>query len=145
MNAKSKMRVLLEEGVFEINRVFERECRNPLSDEYKLLQRVRHENPDFVVRVKTIAKNDNKQTYAGLTYACMREYIFLISSPKDELKALEVFDKLLMLSERYSKAIRYPIVKQWFLNEYPEVREIGITNAIAAALQNRMLDELQAA
>lgn len=145
MNAKSKIKVIYTKGIIEINRVFEKECRNPLSDEYKILQKVRQENTEFVVQIKTISRNNNKKTYEGLTYECMREYILLTSLPGDELNALETFDKLLLLSKRHSKAISYPIVKQWFLNTYPEAKELSIAFLIAAELQRRAEAELSEA
>ena len=45
MNAKSKLMVKYAEGVIEMNTTFAKEMRNPLSEEYALLQRTRRTSP----------------------------------------------------------------------------------------------------
>lgn len=136
MNAKSKIRVLQMEKVIEINTVFEREVQNPRSDEYKLLQKVRRDYPDFQVSVRKIKRNPQKETYPGLTYEYMRDYIILTSAPEDELEAVAEFEHVLFVSKCQSKSRRYPIIKQWFLAKYPEVKEFGLA-IVAAAAQRR--------
>ena len=136
MNAKSKLWVLLVEKKIEINRVFEKECQNPSSDEYETLQKVRQDYPDFLVQVRKIKRNPQKETYPGLTYEYMRDYIILTSSPEEELEAVAEFEHLLMVSKCQSKSRRYPIIKQWFLAKYPEVKEFGLA-IVAAAAQRR--------
>ena len=137
MNAKSKMKVLIVEKKIEINTVFERECRNPRSDEYEMLQRVRQENPGFQVQVRKIKSNPKKETYPGLTYDYMRDYIILTSAPEDEIAAVAEFEHLLYMTKCQSKSRRYPIIKQWFLATYPEVKEFGLAVVVAAAEKRR--------
>lgn len=137
MNAKSKIKVLIEENKIEINRVFEKECQNPRSDEYKILKKVCKENPNFLVHVRTIKKNPNKETYPGLTYDYMRDYIILTSDPKDEIAAVAEFEHILLISKCQSKSRRYPLIKQWFLAKYPEVKEFGLAIVVAAAEKRR--------
>ena len=136
MNAKSRLKVLLEENKIEINRVFEKEFQNPRSDEYKTLQKVRQDYPDFEVQVRTIKSNPNKENYSGLTYDYMRDYIILTSDPEDKIAALAEFEHLIMISKCQTKSRRYPIIKQWFLAKYPEVKEFGLA-IVAAAAQKR--------
>ena len=137
MNAKSKMKVFIVEKKIEINTVFERECQNPRSDEYEMLQRVRQDYPDFQVQVRKIKSNPNKETYPGLTYEYMRDYITLTSAPEEEIEALAEFEHLLLVARCQSKSRRYPIVKQWFLAKYPEVKEFGLAVVVAAAEKRR--------
>ena len=75
MNAKSKLLVKYAEGVIEMNTTFAKEMRNPLSDEYALLQKVKMENPGFTVSRRQIKSNPKKDTYKGLTYEYMKKYI----------------------------------------------------------------------
>ena len=75
MNAKSKLMVKYADGVIEMNTTFAKEMRNPLSEEYALLQRTRQDFPTFVVRTRKIKSNPHKDTYKGLTYEYMRDYI----------------------------------------------------------------------
>lgn len=137
MNAKSKIKVLIEENKIEINRVFEKECQNPRSDEYKILKKTCKENPDFLVYVRKIKRNPSKETYPGLTYDYMRDYIVLTSDPKDEVAELAEFEHILLISKCQSKSRRYPIIKQWFLAKYPEVKEFGLAVVVAAAEKRR--------
>ena len=36
------------------------------------------------------------------------------------------FDELLLISQCHSKGRRYPVIKNWFLDNYPEVRDFGM-------------------
>ena len=137
MNAKSKIKVLHLDKIIELNTAFERECQNPRSDEYAVLQKVRQDYPDFQVHIRKIKSNPNKETYPGLTYDYMRDYITLTSAPEDESAALAEFEHLLLLARCQSKSRRYPIIKQWFLAKYPEVKEFGLAVVVAAAEKRR--------
>lgn len=129
MNAKSKMKVLYNENVIEMNKTFSKMVENPFSEEYAFLQKIRQDYPQYTVRVREIKKNPKKETYAGLTYQYMREYIILHTSPDKELEAIAEFDELILISQCHSKAHRYPTIKKWFLERYPEVAKFGCETA----------------
>ena len=38
------------------------------------------------------------------------------------------FEDLIFISKCHSQAKRYPAIKNWFLDKYPEVKKFGITN-----------------
>lgn len=124
MNTKSKIKVFQITKIIEINTTFEKECRDPASDEYKMLQAVRQDYPDFEVQVRHIKKNPQKQKYPNLTYEYMRDYIILNSTPEEETAAVAEFDHLILISRCQSN--RYPVIKRWFLNKYPEIKEFGM-------------------
>jgi len=87
---------------------------------------VRAENPDFTVVRKTIKKNPKKESYKGLTYQYMEDYITM-HEPKESRKAvLDEFYEKRLISQCHSQAFRYPVIKQWFLERYPEIMEFGI-------------------
>ena len=65
MNAKSKLMVKYAEGVIEMNTTFAKEMRNPLSEEYALLQRTRQDFPTFVVRTRNSPPSDQEQSSEG--------------------------------------------------------------------------------
>lgn len=88
--------------------------------EYHELQKVRNDYPDFVVTVRSIRKNENKESYLGLNYAFMEKYIMM--QPEAEKRMKEYQDKRL-ISECHS--IRFPAIKQWFLKTYPEIKNYG--------------------
>lgn len=127
MNAKSKMKVLHNESAIEMNKTFAKMVENPFSEEYAFLQKIRQDYPQYKVRIREIKKNPHKETYAGLTYEYMRDYIILHSTKEEEIEAVAEFNEMLLISRCHSKANRYPAIKKWFLAKYPEVAEFGMT------------------
>ena len=126
MNAKSKLMVKYAEGVIEMNTTFAKEMRNPLSEEYALLQRTRQDFPTFAIRRRQIKSNPQKDTYKGLTYEYMRDYIILHTAPENEAEAVAEFDEMVLISKCHGKTLRYPTIKKWFLAKYPEVAQFGV-------------------
>ena len=131
MNAKSKMKVLHEDSVIEMNKTFAKMVENPFSEEYAFLQKIRRDYPEYKVTIREIKKNPNKETYAGLTYQYMKDYIILHTAPEDEAEAMAEFNELVLISKCHSKALRYPAIKKWFLAKYPEVAEFGCSDPAA--------------
>ena len=125
MNAKSKLAVKYAEGVIEMNTTFAKMVQNPLSDEYALLQKIKMENEGFKVCRRQIKSNPQKDTYKGLTYEYMRDYIILHTAPENEAEAVAEFDEMVLISKCHGKALRYPTIKKWFLAKYPEVAKFG--------------------
>ena len=108
---------------------FAKKCQNTASAEYAQLQSVRRDYPTFAVTTRQIKSNPNKETYAGLTYEYMRDYIILHSNPEDELAAVAEFDELILVSKCHSKSQRYPVIKKWFLTKYPQADDFSIADA----------------
>ena len=79
------------------------------SAEYDMLQRARSDYATYSVVTRQIKRNLNKESYRGLTYQYMEE--------------------MRLISQCHSKAFRYPTIKKWFLERYPEVRNFGVRNA----------------
>lgn len=130
MNAKSKMKVFHAEGIIEMNTTFAKMVQNPLSDEYALLQKTRMENPSFTVRRRQIKTNPKKDTYKGLTYPYMEFYIST-HEPEDQVdEVLAYFEELKLISQCHGKRLRYPTIKKWFLNRYPDVARFGMEPAV---------------
>lgn len=126
MNAKSRIKVFQTKGIIEINTTFVKMMQNPLSDEYALLQKTRMENPTFTVRRRQIKTNPKKDTYKGLTYPYM-EYYITTHEPEDKVdEVLAHFEELKLISQCHGKRLRYPTIKKWFLNRYPEVAKFGL-------------------
>ena len=133
MNAKSKLLVKYAEGVIEMNTTFAKEMQNPLSEEYALLQRTRLDFPTFAIRTRQIKSNPHKDTYKGLTYEWMRNHI-ATHEPKNVVEEkLNAFDEMVYISKCHRGSLRYPTIKKWFLNEYPDVAKFGTIEAPAEA------------
>ena len=125
MNAKSKLMVKYAEGVIEMNTTFAKEMRNPLSEEYALLQRTRLDFPTFVVRTRKIKTNPKKDTYKGLTYEYMKMYIKKHEDEKNVEEVLKYLEDQILISKCHGQSLRYPTIKKWFLAKYPEVAKFG--------------------
>ena len=104
-----------------VSKTFEKAAHNPNSREYKELMEVMNTHPTYKLAQRAIKKNTKKETYAGLTYKFMRDYIILHSTPEEEIAAVAEFDEKILISKCHSKAQRYPSIKKWFLEKYPEV------------------------
>ena len=62
MNAKSKMKVLHEDSVIEMNKTFAKMVENPFSEEYAFLQKIRRDYPEY---------NTSRTTVCGMASAGM--------------------------------------------------------------------------
>lgn len=110
-----------------MDRTFAKNSENTRSDEYAHLQQVRRDYPDYTVTRRAIKTNPNKKTYKGLTYDYMRRYIMDCKKPaKERLELLSEFNELYLISQCQSKSLRYPVVKQWFLEKFPEIEKFGL-------------------
>ena len=88
------------------------------SAEYNMLQTARRDYPAFTVVQRTIKRNPNKESYKGLTYEYIENYIESHCSEK-----LAEYREMRLLAECHS--VRYPEIKKWFLKAFPEVAMYG--------------------
>lgn len=109
-----------------MDRTFAEKCRDTRSAEYEHLQRVRQDYPEFSVQRREIKKNTSKETYAGLTYGYMEHYIITHEEADTRAAVLAEFNELRLISECHKRSRRYPTIKKWFLEKYPQIAEFGI-------------------
>ena len=118
------IRVNHEDNTITITRKLANLASNPFSKEAKLLDKVRAKNVGYTIVVRTIKTNPDKDSYKGLTYDYMRNYIIRFSDDKKaDLKELE---DMIFISQCHSKSKRYPVIKKWFLVKYPDIAEFGV-------------------
>lgn len=108
---------------------FEKLAENTMSKEYAHLQQVRRDYPHYEVIRRTIKRNSNKKTYAGLTYEYMEEYILTHGTKEQRMATLAEYNEMVLISKCHGKAYRYPVIKRWFLEKYPEIAEFGAPTA----------------
>lgn len=118
---KVKMVPNSDDYIIVMDKTFARNAENTSSVEYKKLQEVRREYPDSKVVVRRIKKNPNQEHYDGLTYKFMEDYIRHFESKETVEAVIQEFMEMRLISECHSEAFRYPTIKQWFLNKYPDV------------------------
>lgn len=109
-----------------MDRTFAKYEKDTFSEEYAHLQQVRRDYPTYRVELRKIKRNSDKETYKGLTYEYMELYI-LTHEPKTKVEeALKEFKEMILISQCHSKAKRYPVIKKWFLEKYPEIAKFGM-------------------
>ena len=92
------------------------------TQEYEMLRDVRADYPDFVVVIRQIRKNSSQEHYKGLTYDFMEGYI-----ASHDPDAMDAFLEMKVISKAHSTGFRYPTIKAWFLDRYPEVGTFWIS------------------
>ena len=108
-----------------MTRQFAKLADDPTTDEYRLLQEVKRDNPSFRVTNHTIKKNPNKDCHKGLTYEYMKDFIKKFETKENAEKVLAELEELIFISKGHSKAYRYPTIKKWFLEAYPNYATFG--------------------
>lgn len=113
-------------GTIIMDRTFAKLAENTFSAEYRHLQKIRADYPDYRVERKTIKKNPDKETWKGLTYDYMINYIITHETADTRKTVLDEFAELKLISQCHSKSKRYPVIKNWFLEKYPAIKEFGM-------------------
>jgi len=117
---KNYLRVDAEARSLIMDKTFAKYAAIVGSREYDMLQNARAAYPEYNVIRRQIKRNAGKESYKGLTYEYMEAYF-------DEVNASEEirreYAKMRLLAECHS--IRYPVIKHWFLETFPEVKEFG--------------------
>ncbi len=137
---KNTLKIDFANNAIIMDRTFAKNCSNTSSDEYAQLQRVRQDYPTFAVSTRHIKKNTKKETYAGLTYAYMEDYIITHETGDDRQEIMDEYEQLRLVAECHSKGRRYPTIKKWFLAKYPEITEFGMLKVTIDGKENPSLE-----
>lgn len=106
---------------FIINRTFAKKAYIYGTEEYNLLQKARQDFPNYSIATRAgIKKNPQKEAFKGLDYAFMEQY-FEYKKASDEI--WKKYKYMRLMAGCHSR--RFPIVKKWFLELYPEVKNWG--------------------
>lgn len=119
---KNKLTIDFVKGLIVMDRTFFKLASNTHTEEYTHLQQVRRDYPTYQVKVREIKKNTDKETYKGLTY----EYMFRFLNAYHDERDIKKLEKKIFISECHR--IRYPKIKKWFLEEYPDVKDMWDEN-----------------
>lgn len=122
---KNTLRIDREHDLIIMDRTFAKLSEDTRSEEYAHLQTVRKDYPDFKVITKTIKRNPNKETYKGLTYEYMTNYILTHETKENALEVITEFNEMRQISKCHRQGLRYPVIKRWFLDKYPEIEDFG--------------------
>ena len=119
---KNVLKVSHADRTIVMDRTFAKFADNTMSPEYAHLQQVRRDYPTYTVVQRQIKKNARQEHYHGLTYAYMEDYIASHGNADDR----RTYDEMKLISKCHSKGFRYPTIKAWFLERFPEVKAFGI-------------------
>jgi len=125
---KNTLRVNHADRTIVMDRTFAKYAENTMSSEYAHLQQVRRDYPNYTVLQRQIKRNSTKKTYNGLTYEYMEDYIMTHGSAETIQKNLHDFHEMRLISECHGRAFRYPVIKSWFLEKYPEITKFGMVD-----------------
>lgn len=134
------LKVDYENNSLVMDRTFAKSAQIAGSNEYRLLQEARSSYPTFKVTLRHIKKNSAKECYKGLTYAYMEDYIRTHESLKTVNAVLHEFEEMLLVSKCHSQAFRYPTIKKWFLEKYPEIAKFGMPKV--DEIMNEVVEEV---
>jgi hypothetical protein len=122
---KNTLKIDHKEKTLIMDRTFAKNAENTKSEEYAHLQAVRKDYPDYTVTLKTIKKNPNKESYKGLTYDYMEDYILTHGSEEEILENFAEYKELRLIAKCHSRSMRYPTIKRWFLEKYPAIEDFA--------------------
>ncbi|MDD6143019.1 MAG: hypothetical protein PUD16_05950 [bacterium] len=127
-----------------MDRTFAKYAANTMSTEYAHLQAVRQDYPNYTVTQRQIKRKTTKECYRGLTYEYMEDYIKTHGSKEEAATNMANYKELKLISQCHSTSRRYPTIKKWFLDKYPEVKAFGVIeeDEVAEAEVKNEIDEL---
>ncbi len=123
-----------DNSTISISSAFKKRAFIPGTPEYKALNSVRSDFPNFTVVVREFKTNTKQDRYKGLTYDYMRWYIET-NDEKHKVEMLKALDDMIGVSKCHSNCKRYPSIKSWFLVSYPDVATFGMNEAELAKWQ----------
>lgn len=123
---KNTLKIDFDTKTIIMDRTFAKKVEDTRSDEYLHLQAVRKDYPDYRVITRKIKTNPNKETYSGLTYGYMEDYILSHGDDKAIQDAFAEYRKLREIARCHGKGFGYPVIKHWFLERYPEIESFGV-------------------
>ena len=120
---KNTLKINHTEKTIVMDRTFAKLSSDTRSEEYAHLQQIRRDYPTYTVVQRQIRRNNTKVTYAGLTYDYMKDYIKKHGTKEESEKNLAQFEEMYLISQCHRATYRYPIIKSWFLKQYPEIEK----------------------
>ncbi len=138
---RGTLRIDPNKGQIIMSREFAKFCYNTTTEEFAHLQYVRQQYPTYSVVKRTIKRNSTKESYAGLNYTYMEDYI---STHDNAEKNMAIYQEMRLIAQCHSKARRYAPIKNWFLDTYPEIKEFGMPKepTETAATQSVVVEEI---
>lgn len=123
---KNYLKIDREKGQLIMDREFYKRSAIAGTREYFMLQDAMNTFPTYTLERRQIKKSASQEHYDGLTYKYMEAYIISHEVKGNLSDNYDTFCEMIYISKCHSKAFRYPTIKKWFLETYPEVKEYGV-------------------
>ena len=120
---KNTLKINLTDKTIVMDRTFAKLAADTRSEEYAHLQQIRRDYPTYTVVQRQIRRSNTKVTYAGLNYEYMKAYIETHGTKEEIEKNLAEFNEMTLISKCHNKPYRYPVIKSWFLKQFPEIEQ----------------------
>ena len=137
----SNITINTKKSTIEMNKTYAKLASQYGTDEYKALQEVRRDYPNY--RIVTVPHKVEKVEFKGLNYEFMEKYI---KAHDDENGTkMEAYLGLRGKSEEAKElgmeAVGYAEIKEWFLMTYPALRDFinARENILEAVAKNKAL------
>ena len=119
------MKINQKNQTIEMSKKFAKAAEKFGSEEYKQLQEARRDYPSFKVVTVSRKASGQKESYKGLTYSYMENYI---KTHDDEKKSImSEYEMLRGLSQEAQEALAEPCsyneMKEWFLKKFSAIAE----------------------
>lgn len=113
MKNNTNFKINVTAGTIEMTKKVEKEIQNINSQVYLEFVQLKRDFPDYKMVVKTIKKNEAKESYKGLTIKEMERFV----ATQGE-SATAKFKQVQEVAE--ARKGSYAIIKKWFLDNYKE-------------------------
>ena len=109
-----------------ITKGFYEEAQNIGTEEYTALKLAQMENPNMRIAFKSTKAGKSKNVNKGLTYRYMRRFISVLDEEN-----LDTFERVILHYEKTitDNVIVYQHVRDWFLKNYPNHKELIVSSA----------------
>lgn len=120
------MRIDFISNIIIITKAFREAASEMNTPEYTALKQAQQDNPKMKVVLRSANVVHNRNEYKGLTYKYMRKFIRIM----DKENSI-TFDEVIEYYEDlyYESGKVYQCVKEWFLDNYPNHKEMVIDTA----------------
>ena len=135
------IRIDFEKNEVIMTRKFAAAASDPHTVEYKMLQDVLNTYDGIQVRKHTIKKNPNKETYKGLTYEYIENFIRLHEEGKKLEEMLYELNEMKMIAKCHKSGVGYATIKRWFLDQYEDVEIFGANEERVKKIKARRAEE----
>ncbi len=125
---KNTLKINHADKTLVMDKTFAKLAADTRSEEYAHLQQIRRDYPTYIVVERHIRRNVEKKTYAGLTYDFMEKYIENHGNKEKIKKNQHDLEEMRLIASCHAKAFRYPVIKKWFLEQYPEIAKFGLND-----------------